>query len=149
MTRSNKSSSVVILLINLFLILFCLSSSAKAEKSKLNVILITIDTLRADRLSCYSEEHVKTPHIDALAERSVIFTKAFAHNPLTLPSHTNILLGTTPLSHGVQDNVDFVVPPEFLTMAEQLKKYGYSTGAFIGAAPLDSRFGLDQGFDLY
>jgi len=149
MTRSNKSSSVVILLINLFLILFCLSSSAKAEKSKLNLILITIDTLRADRLSCYSDKYVKTPHIDALAERSVIFTKSFAHNPLTLPSHTNILLGTTPLSHGVQDNVDFVVRPEFLTIAEHLKKYGYSTGAFIGAAPLDSRFGLDQGFDLY
>jgi len=147
--RSKKTSSIIILFLNLIFIFLCLSTSAKAEKPKLNLVLITIDTLRADRLSCYSDEHVKTPHIDALAGKSVVFTKAFAHNSLTLPSHTNILLGAIPLYHGVQDNVDFVVRPEFLTLAEHLKKHGYSTGAFIGAAPLDSRFGLDQGFDVY
>lgn len=147
--RSKKNTSIFVLFLNFILIFLCLSLSAKAERSRLNLVLITIDTLRADRLSCYSDEHVKTPQIDALAGKSVLFTHAFAHTPLTLPSHTNILLGTTPLYHGVQDNVDFVVRPELLTLAEHLKKNGYATGAFVGAAPLDSRFGLDQGFDVY
>jgi len=147
--KTKKTPALFALFVGFITIFFHLSSQVQAEKPRLNLVLVTIDTLRADRLSCYSDKHVKTPYIDALAGKSVLFSKAFAHNPLTLPSHTNILLGATPLYHGVQDNVDFVVRPEFLTMAEQLKKYGYSTGAFIGAAPLDSRFGLDQGFDLY
>lgn len=119
------------------------------SKPKLNLLLITIDTLRADRVSCYNSEHVKTPNIDSLAGRGITFTRAFAHNPLTLPSHTNILLGTTPLYHGVHDNISFNIKENFLTLAEYLKKNGYSAGAFVGASPLDSRFGLDQGFDVY
>lgn len=116
---------------------------------KLNLLLITIDTLRADRLSCYSTEHVETPNIDSLASKSTLFTRAFAHTPTTLPSHTNILLGTTPLYHGVHDNLSFKVKNEFLTLAEHLKQEGYSTGAFVGAFILDSIFGLSQGFDTY
>jgi arylsulfatase A-like enzyme/Flp pilus assembly protein TadD len=119
------------------------------EKEPLNVLLITIDTLRPDRLSCYSSEHVQTPQIDSLAERGALFLKAFAHTPTTLPSHTNILLGTTPLHHGVHDNQNFIARDEFLSLAEHLKNAGYATGAFVGAFPLDSRFGLTQGFDLY
>jgi arylsulfatase A-like enzyme/Tfp pilus assembly protein PilF len=115
----------------------------------LNVLLITIDTIRPDRLSCYSPKYLKTPHIDALASRGVLFERAFAHNPTTLPSHTNILLGTTALYHGVHDNSKFKVSDDFLTLAEHLKAKGYATGAFIGAFPLDSRFGLSQGFDVY
>jgi arylsulfatase A-like enzyme/Flp pilus assembly protein TadD len=84
-----------------------------------------------------------------LAEKGVLFTRAFAHTPITLPSHTNILLGLTPLFHGVHDNYKFIVREEFLTLAEHLKNYGYSTGAFVGAYLLDSRFGLSQGFDVY
>jgi arylsulfatase A-like enzyme/Tfp pilus assembly protein PilF len=122
---------------------------SRADSEELNVLLITIDTLRADRLSCYSPEHVKTPYMDALASRGVLFERAFAHNPNTLPSHTNILLGTTPLYHGVHDNSKFKVAEDFLTLAEHLKDNGYATGAFIGAFPLDSRFGLSQGFDTY
>jgi arylsulfatase A-like enzyme/Tfp pilus assembly protein PilF len=118
-------------------------------KERLNLLLITIDTLRADRLSCYSSKHLKTPNIDRLANKSVIFTRAFAHTSTTLPSHTNIFLGTTPLYHGVHDNTNFIVRDEFLTLAEHLKHSGYQTGAFIGAFPLDSRFGLSQGFDIY
>jgi hypothetical protein len=83
--RSKKTASIFVFLLSFMLIFFYLSSSAKAERSKLNLVLITIDTLRADRLSCYSDEYVQTPHIDALAGRSVLFAKAFAHNPLTLP----------------------------------------------------------------
>lgn len=126
-----------------------LSSKTYNQDKRLNILLITIDTLRADRLSCYDEKYVKTPNIDSLAEKGILFTKAFAHNPLTLPSHANILLGTTPLYHGVHDNVNFIVQENFLTLAEHLKDFGYSTGAVIGAYPLDSRFGLEQGFDFY
>lgn len=114
-----------------------------------NVLLITIDTLRFDRISILSNRYVQTPFIDDLARQSVIFTKAYAHNPLTRPSHTNILTGTTPLYHGVSDNPGFKLESRYLTMAEYLKDQKYSTAAFIGAFVLDSRFGLDRGFDLY
>jgi len=114
-----------------------------------NVLLITIDTIRPDRLSCYSTKHLKTPRIEAFASKSVVFDRAFAHNPTTLPSHANILLGTTPLHHGVHANANFKAAGDFLTLAEYLKEKGYATGAFIGAFPLDSRFGLSQGFDVY
>ena len=126
-----------------------LVSSVDKGKTTPNLLLITIDTLRADRLSCYSKEHLTTPHIDSLASRGVLFTRAFAHTSTTLPSHANILLGTTPLFHGVHDNSNFIVRPEFTSIAEHLKAHGYSTAAFVGAYPLDSRFGLSQGFDLY
>jgi arylsulfatase A-like enzyme/Flp pilus assembly protein TadD len=124
-------------------------AGAIPKKNPLNVLLITIDTLRPDRLSCYSDEHIQTPQIDSLAEKGALFLKAFAHTPTTLPSHTNILLGTTPLYHGVHDNQNFIVRDEFLTLTEHLKSSGYATGAFVGAFPLDSRFGLTQGFDVY
>jgi arylsulfatase A-like enzyme/Flp pilus assembly protein TadD len=131
-------------------ILFSSSDNLITEdKNPLNVLLITVDTLRADRLSCYSKEHLTTPNIDSLASRGVLFTRAFAHTSTTLPSHTNILLGTTPLYHGVHDNSNFIVREEFTSLAEYLKTYGYSTAAIIGAYPLDSRFGISQGFDLY
>ena len=124
-------------------------TAAGAEERRPNLLLITIDTLRADRLGCYGGREVQTPNIDGLASRSVLFEKAFAHTPLTLPSHTSILLGTTPPFHGVHDNSGFIVRDEFLTLAEWLKNRGYATGAFVGAFPLDSRFGLTQGFDVY
>jgi arylsulfatase A-like enzyme/Flp pilus assembly protein TadD len=117
--------------------------------AELNVLLITIDTLSADRLSCYSDTGVETPNIDRLAEKGILFTRAMAHTPTTLPSHANILLGSTPLYHGVHDNSNSMVKDEYLTLAEHLKARGYATGAFVGAYPLDSRFGLSQGFDVY
>jgi arylsulfatase A-like enzyme/Flp pilus assembly protein TadD len=92
---------------------------------------------------------LKTPHIDALAAMGVLFERAVAHNPLTLPSHVNILLGTTPLHHAVHENSKSILAEDFLTLAEYLKEKGYSTGAFIAAFSLDSRFGLSQGFDVY
>src|SRR4030065_2988097 len=99
---------------------FSPGGSPASEKEKLNVLLITIDTLRPDRLGCYSQEHPSTPVVDQLAAKSGLFARAFAHTPLTLPSHTNILLGTTPLDHGVHDNANFVVGVDFLTLAEHL-----------------------------
>ncbi len=123
--------------------------SIRVAAADLNLLLITVDTLRPDRLSCYSPDHLRTPQIDALAEKGVLFERAFAHDPMTLPSHTNILLGMTSLAHGVSENSKSVVSGDFETLAELLKKEGYATGAFVGAFPLDSRFGLDQGFDVY
>jgi arylsulfatase A-like enzyme/Flp pilus assembly protein TadD len=126
-----------------------LSATSIEKNNRQNVLLITIDTLRADRLSCYSKQHSQTPNIDNLAERGVLFTRAFANTSTTLPSHANILLGVSPLYHGVHDNLRFIVRKDFLSLAEHLKDNGYATAAFVGAYPLDSRFGLDQGFDTY
>ncbi|MDH7513758.1 MAG: sulfatase-like hydrolase/transferase [Clostridiales bacterium] len=123
--------------------------SQKKEKTNLNFLLITIDTLRADRLSCYGSRNPETPRIDSLAERGIVFSRAFANTSTTLPSHANILLGTTPNHHGVHENLNFIVREELLALAEHLKDNGYSTGAFVGAYALDSRFGLSQGFDTY
>lgn len=134
----------------------CGGEGAKAHQNKtdikrgeFNVLLITVDTLRYDRLGVYSDKYVKTPGIDKFAEDSFLFHRGFAHNPVTLPSHTNIITGTTPLYHGISDNSGFALEDKFLTLAEHLKSSSYETGAFIGAFPLDSRFGLDQGFDVY
>lgn len=121
----------------------------KIPQERFNLLLITIDTLRSDRLSCYDNKHLRTPNIDSLAKKGVLFTRAFAHTSTTLPSHTNILLGTTPLNHGVHDNSNFIVREDLLTLAEYLKHHGYISGAFVGAYPLDRRFGLSQGFDIY
>src|SRR5512137_2983884 len=117
---------------------------AAAPAAKPNILLITVDTLRADHLGCYGAANVRTPAVDRLAARGSLFTRAFAHNPLTLPSHANILLGLTANAHGVHDNSGFIVREEFLTLAEWLKGQGYETGAFVGAFPVDSRFGLVQ-----
>ena len=114
-----------------------------------NVLLVTIDTLRANRLGCYGGTAVPTPNIDRLAQRGTVFAKAFAPTPLTLPSHASILTGMTPVAHGVHDNINFVVRPEHTTLAEHLKARGYETAAVVSASPLDSRFGLAQGFDTY
>jgi arylsulfatase A-like enzyme/Flp pilus assembly protein TadD len=139
----SKIASIAIL----FLIVLSISLTGKAADT--NLLLITIDTLRPDRLSCYSSKYVQTPRIDAMAARGVLFERAFAHDPITLPSHTNILLGLTSLVHGVNENVKSVVSKEFVTLAEALKNKGYATAAFVSAFPLDSRFGLNRGFDVY
>ena len=124
-------------------------AGAPAAAKDANVLLITIDTLRFDRVSYITDKFVKTPNIDALAGRSAVFTHAYAHSTLTRPSHTNIMTGTTPLYHGVSDNPGFMLESGYLTLAEHLRAAKYRTGAFIGCAVLDSRFGLNQGFDLY
>ncbi len=126
-----------------------LALPAAAAPAKPNILLITIDTLRADHLGCAGDRAVETPNIDALAGRGALFSRAFAHTTETLPSHTNILLGLTPNAHGVHDNSNFIVRQGFVTLAEWLKTRGYATAAVVGAFPLDSRFGLTRGFDLY
>jgi choline-sulfatase len=130
---------------------FCASAGlpAEAPAAKPNLLLITVDTLRPDRLGCYGSRTTETPAVDGLARRGVLFERAFSHAPLTLPAHASILLGLLPPVHGVHDNSNFRVPDAFLTLAEWLKRQGYETGAVVGAFPLDSRFGLTRGFDYY
>ena len=114
-----------------------------------NVLLVTIDTLRADALGAYGQPGGVSPWIDRLATSGTRFTNAHAHNVVTLPSHANILSGRLPTEHGVRDNAGFRFPPSLDTLATILKAHGYRTGAFVSAFPLDSRFGLARGFDEY
>lgn len=114
-----------------------------------NVLLITLDTLRADHLPAYGYTQVRTPHLDQLAERSYIFEDAISHVPLTFPAHTSMFTSLLPISHGVRDNSAYLVDPKETTLAEILKTNGYTTSAFVSAFVLDSRFQLDQGFDFY
>jgi arylsulfatase A-like enzyme/Tfp pilus assembly protein PilF len=113
-----------------------------------NVLLITIDTLRADRVGAYSGGPL-TPALDALAARGIRFTQAHAHVPLTLPAHTSILTGLVPATHGVHNNGAAGVAPAVPTLASILHDAGYRTGAFVGAFVLDARFGLSRGFETY
>jgi arylsulfatase A-like enzyme/Flp pilus assembly protein TadD len=148
LTRTRRPFLLILSILGLFPHAFA-ASPLPGGNDKPNILLITIDTLRADRLSCYGSQLVKTPHIDRLAQRGGLFLRAFANSSTTLPSHANILLGVTPNYHGVHENLSFIVSDELLTLAEHLKNCGYATGAFVGAYPLESRFGLAQGFDTY
>ncbi len=119
------------------------------KKQNLNYILISVDTLRADRVGCYGFPGIETPTMDMFASRGVLFEHCIAQTPLTLPSHTSLLTGTQPLFHGVRDNGGFLVPQELTTLAEVFKEKDYQTSAFVAAYVLDSKWGLDQGFDYY
>jgi arylsulfatase A-like enzyme/Flp pilus assembly protein TadD len=114
-----------------------------------NVLLITVDTLRADAIGAYGNSRASTPAIDRLAAGGVRFDAAHAHNVVTLPSHANILSGRYPFAHGVRDNAGFRFPQTMETLATMLKSRGYRTGAFVSAFPVVSRFGLARGFDEY
>ena len=115
----------------------------------LSVLLITIDTLRADALGAYGRASAETAWIDRLAQGGVRFERAHAHNVVTLPSHANLLSGRYPLGHGVRDNSGFRFPEGEPTLATLLKARGYRTAAFVSSFALDSRFGLDRGLDVY
>ncbi|HVR11481.1 MAG TPA: sulfatase-like hydrolase/transferase, partial [Thermoanaerobaculia bacterium] len=115
----------------------------------LDLLLITIDTWRADAAGFGGHRPSPTPLLDRLAAGGRVFADAHAHNVVTLPSHTNILTGLYPFQHGVRDNEGFRVPAGVPTLATVLHAAGYATGAFVGAYPLDSWFGLNRGFDVY
>jgi len=143
----------------LFVLLCChLAAGASVARepepdkdSRPGVFLITIDTLRADHVHCYGYDQIRTPALDLLAEQGIRFTQAFTPSPITNSSHTSILTGLIPSSHGVSD---FGVPlaAKYPTLAELLTKGGYTTAAFIGAVILDSKNlapGLNRGFEFY
>jgi arylsulfatase A-like enzyme/Flp pilus assembly protein TadD len=122
---------------------------ASVSSSRPDVLLVTIDTLRADAVGYAGNRRVETPVLDRLAARGIVFGNAHAHNVVTLPSHANILTGLLPYQHGIRDNTGFRLDPSIPTLATLLKATGYATAAFVGAFPLDSRFGLARGFDVY
>lgn len=119
-----------------------------ARTPERNVLLISIDTLRADALGSYGGR-AATPALDALAASGARFTFAHAHAVVTLPSHASLLTGRYPYEHGVRDNNGYRVRTGEPTLATRLNALGFATGAFVGAFPLDQRFGLNQGFDVY
>jgi arylsulfatase A-like enzyme len=120
-----------------------------APEAPPSVLLVTIDTLRADRLGCYGDSLARTPHADALARDGVLFEAAYTPVPITLPAHASILTGLLPPAHGVRGNGTFALGPGPATLAEALKARGRRTAAFIGGFPLARRFGLARGFDHY
>ena len=113
-----------------------------------NVLLITLDTTRADHLGCYGYASARTPALDGLARGGVRFARVYCPAPLTLPSHCSILTGLYPLKHGVHNN-GHDLPSGVRTLAGILKERGYATAAFVSSFSVDSRFGLDRGFDVY
>jgi len=113
------------------------------------IVLVTIDTLRADRVGAYGDLGAHTPHLDELAERGVRFDQAIAPTPVTLPSHTSLMTGLQPPAHGVRHNSVFSLDEEVPVLAGRMGEAGYATAAFVAAFVLDARFGLARGFDTY
>ncbi len=114
-----------------------------------DILLVTLDTVRADRIGAWGHDRARTPTLDALASVGRRYDRALSPVPLTLPSHATILTGLEPWNHGVRSNGDHVLDPSITTLAEHLRSQGYATGAAVGAFVLTRRWGLDQGFDHY
>src|SRR5438132_5316898 len=151
--RDRRRVSAALALVVIAAVVACRESSATIQADlraipNQNVLLITIDTLRADALGSYGGP-AATPALDRLAAEGVRFDFAHAHAVLTLPSHASILTGQYPFQHGVRDNSGYRLAPNARTIATLLKDAGYDTAAFVGAFPVHSRFGLHQGFDVY
>lgn len=125
------------------------AAPTQADLRGANLLLVTVDTLRADRLGAYGNTAGLTPTLDALAQRGIRFDHARSHAPITLTAHASILTGLLPPDHGVRNNGSFRLEEGPATLAEQLRAAGYRTGAFVGAFVLDARFGLNRGFDEY
>jgi tetratricopeptide (TPR) repeat protein len=127
----------------------CGRFTGAAPSNRTPVILISIDTLRSDRLPAYGYDRVSTPNLDALRADSILYERAYSHCPLTLPSHASMLTGLLPADHGVRDNVGYRLDAKIATLPELLKKNGYATGAAISAFVLRRDSGIARGFDFY
>ncbi|MHC4912460.1 MAG: sulfatase-like hydrolase/transferase [Planctomycetota bacterium] len=138
-----------LLLLAVFAAVWFFRSPIFSPKKPRRVILISIDTCRADYLSCYGFGRKTTPNIDAIAEEGILFKNAIAPIPLTLPAHCSMLTGTYPLYHGVHDNLGNILAEFNTTIAEILRTSGYSTAAIVSSFVLDKKFGTHQGFDTY
>ncbi|MFB3813075.1 MAG: sulfatase-like hydrolase/transferase [Terriglobales bacterium] len=136
----------------LVLLPMCAGAAPRARPSKPappNVVIITIDTLRADHVGCYGYKNVRTPNFDFLAADGVRLERAYTPVPITLPAHTVMFTGTYPMQNGMRDFSGNKLNAQQPTLASVLQERGYATGAVVGAAVLDSRFGLNRGFDFY
>ena len=138
------------LAIRLIVVSIFLVACTDATHTRPNILIISIDTTRADHIGVYGKGEGVTPHIDALADHGVLFEQARSVAPITLPAHTSMLTGTYPMYHGIRDNGLFVLADDGnTTLAEILSEQGYATGAAVGAFPMTRQFGLAQGFDYY
>lgn len=124
-------------------------SLATGSATGFDVVIVTMDTTRADRIGCYGYAHAVTPTLDQWASEGVRFAAAVSPAPMTLPSHTSLFTGLEPYHHGVRSNGEFRLEPRFETLAARLSQAGYQTAAFVSAFVLDARFGLARGFDHY
>ncbi|MGB7293983.1 MAG: sulfatase-like hydrolase/transferase [Candidatus Aminicenantales bacterium] len=141
---------ILIVALAAFFVIRFLKPEVKIKKdSRLNVLLVTLDTTRADGLGCYGSTRARTPNLDGLAAAGVRFENVYCQVPLTTPSHCSILTGTYPIYHQVHNNGAYALPDEMTTLAEVFKGRGFETAAFVASFTVDSRFGLDQGFDVY
>ena len=127
---------------------FDLEAAQRAARGR-DVVLLTLDTTRIDRLGCYGYSRATSPAINRLAAEGWRFETAYASAPVTLPSHTSILTGMYPMAHGVRNNARYRLRDDVKTLAESLRDGGYQTAAFLSALVLESRHGLNQGFDFY
>jgi arylsulfatase A-like enzyme/Flp pilus assembly protein TadD len=125
------------------------ANSPPSHKNAPNVLLITIDTVRADHLGCYGAKEIQTPTLDALARDGIVFERAVSQVPLTWPSHAVILTGLYPFQNGVQDFTGQPLEPRFRSIAQAFQQHGYATGAVVSAFVLDRSWGLARGFDFY
>jgi len=141
-----SKSAAGFLAISLLAVLFVAPLSC-ARNPGYKILLITVDTTRADHLSCYGSQTTTTPAMDKIARQGVLFSNAYSHLPMTLPAHTSMLSGTYPLYHSVVDNGEYRVPDQLQMLPEILKPQGYATAAFISAAVLKKVFNINQGFD--
>src|SRR5437867_6142270 len=119
------------------------------RNTPLNVLLVTIDTLRPDHLGSYGYRAAQTPALDSLAARGMRFMQATTSAPLTLPAHASLMTGTFPAFHRVRDNGGFYLDDDQVTLAKVMRAHGYRTGGFVAAFVLDRRWGIAQGFDRY
>ncbi len=141
-------------IVALFLVVLAATPGVAESKMKPSLVLVTIDTLRADRLGCYGYHRETSPNVDELARESILFERAYTTMATTLPAHASMMTGTYTLTHRVQANVAFI--PRSLddatslrTLAEMLRDQGYETAAFVSAAPLKRHSGIDRGFETF
>ncbi|MFO0916913.1 MAG: sulfatase-like hydrolase/transferase [Planctomycetaceae bacterium] len=120
-----------------------------SSRNRIDILLVTLDTTRADRIGCYGHRSARTPALDALAERGVLFERAYTPVPLTLPAHSSLFTGLYPPEHGLLINGRGRLGERIPVLAESLRAAGYDTGAFVASFVLDSKFGLERGFDTY
>jgi choline-sulfatase len=157
-SREQRNSFILWLCVSAVVTLTCCNSTRRDREGHddrdrtlrpFNVVLVTIDTLRADRVGCYGNSAIQTPELDKLAGRGVLFENAIAQAPLTAPSHASMMTGLYPTTHKVRDTGGFVLSPSYVTLATILHKQGWDTAAFVGSSVLKKRFGFNQGFVVY
>lgn len=144
-----SASYRLILLISVLSVMITSSPDPSLADQPRSLLIVTIDTLRADFIGGYGHPHVHTPTIDRLLQQALCLTMVFAETPLTLPAHTSLMTGESVVNHGITGNLGYRVPDTMTTLAERCLVRGYRTAAFISGYPLKTQFGLQQGFELY